>query len=286
MPRSPEPDVIAALRDALGKDDAEAARLIGAAIETSGEAALALLGKAAHPSDKRRKSLANLLLRRGDGGCGCAVSDKAIRAIITDPAHIARSSMIQQAGDKPERIRFAPLLREIARRRDDPEWGFAVMSLGRLKDHDAIGVLMDHTCGQDTPFTVIAALVPLRCPEAALAFEPNITHPEPRTRVFALWGLAALKYETPLGALVHLLDDPDVRTPHSFEPGQSWRAAQALADILGWPYKWGDKQAFEALKSRCRERFSEDFVRQCLAALAKGQLSLPNRFPSPDAAPN
>ena len=51
-------------------------------------------------------------------------------------------------------------------------------------------------------------------------------------------------------------------------------------------YKWGDRESFEALKSRCRERFSEDFVRQCLAALAKGQLSLPERFSSPGAPPN
>jgi HEAT repeat protein len=258
------------LRQALGKDDVQAASLIKQTIEAHGEAALALLSKAAHPSQKRQKALAALLLRRGDDGC--PVSDKAIRAIMADKSHIARSSMIQEAAFDARRIRFAPALREIARDRNDREWAFAVMSLGRLKDREAVDVLMDHTCGQDTPFVVIAALVHLRCAEGALVFEPNISHPDPHTRTFALWGLAGLKYETPLGALVHLLDDPDTRTPNSFQPGQSWRAAQALSDILGWPYKWGDKPSFEALKSHCRERFSEDFVRKCVAALAKGQL--------------
>jgi HEAT repeat protein len=274
MPSRPEPEVIPALRRALGEDDAQAASLISQAIEAHGEAALALLNKAANPSQKRQKALAYMLLRRGDDGC--PVSDTAIRAIMADKAHTARSSMIQEAAFDARRIRFAPVLREIARDRDDPEWGFAVMSLGRLKDLEAVDVLMDHTCGQDTPFAVIAALVHLRCPEGALVFEPNINHPDPQTRTFALWGLAGLKYETPLGALVHLLDDPDIRTPNSFQPGQSWRAAQALSDILGWPYKWGDKGAFEALKSHCRERFPEDFVQKCIAALAKGQLSAPS----------
>ena len=193
MPNRPEPEVIPALRQALGEDDAQAASLIKQTIEAHGEAALAHLDKAAHPSQQRRKALADLLLRRGDDGC--AVSDTAIRAIMADTAHIARSSMIQEAAFDARRIRFAPVLREIARDRDDREWAFAVGSLGRLQDREAVDVLMDHTSGQDTPFAVIAALVHLRCPEGALVFEPNITHPDPRTRIFALWGLAALKYE-------------------------------------------------------------------------------------------
>jgi hypothetical protein len=272
MPSHPKPEVIAALREALGKDDARAASLIGGAIEASGDAALPLLAKAAHPSKKREQALANLLIRRGDDGC--PVSDKAVLAIMADKSHIARSSMIQQAGDKASRIRFAPALREIVRHRDDKEWTFAVISLGRLKDRDAVDVLMEHTRGQDTPFPVLVTLVHLRCPEGALAFEPNITHPDPNKRSFALWGLAALKYETPLGALVHLLDDPDIRTPNSFEPGQSMRATQALADILGLPFKWGETETIDAVKSHCRKRFSGDFVQKCLAALAKGQLTL------------
>jgi hypothetical protein len=284
MPSRPEPEVIRALREALGKDDAQAALLITRMIETHGEAALALFSKAADPSQKRQKALAYLLLRRGDDGC--PVSDKAIEAIMADKAHIARSSMIQEAAFDARRIRFAPVLREIARDRGDREWAFAVASLGRLKDREAVDVLMDHTRGQDTPFVIIAALVRLRCPEGALVFEPNITQPEPQTRTFALWGLAALKYETPLGALIHLLDDPDIRTPNSFQPGQSWRAAQALSDILGRPYKWGDKPSFDALRSHCRERFSEDFIQKCLAALAKGRLTLFEHPTAPMAASN
>lgn len=275
---------ISALKQALGKDDAQAASLIDAAIEAHGEIALALFSKAAQGSRKRQGSLADLLIRRGDAGC--PVSDKAVAAIITDPSHIERSSMIQQTGDKAERIRFAPMLREIVKNRSDPDWGFAVMSLGRLKDRGAVDVLMDHTCGQETPRGVLIALVHIGCPEGALAFEPNIAHPDPETRIFALWGLAALKYETPLGALVALLDDPDIRTANSFRPGQSQRAAQALATIFGWPFEWGDGVSRDAVKTRCRERFSENFVQKCVAALAKGQLTLHDHASNAMGAPN
>jgi hypothetical protein len=97
----------------------------------------------------------------------------------------------------------------------------------------------------------------------------------PRTRTFALWGLAALKYEAPLGVLVHLLDDPDIRTSTGFEPGQSFRAAQALADIHAWPFKWGDRELFDEVKRRCRDLYWEDFVQASRAALEKGSLNLP-----------
>lgn len=153
--------------------------------------------------------------------------------------------------------------------------GWAVFTIGRLKDKGAIDVLMDHTCGQDTPFVVINALVSLECPEAALVFEPNLTHPDPRTRSFALWGLAALKYDAAIGGLVHWLDDPEIRTASSFEPGESRRTAQALAAIHGWPFEWGDQASFDEVKRRCRELYSEAFVAACLAALAAGRLDLP-----------
>lgn len=282
--RQTQAEVIPALKQVLGKDDAQAAALIQDAIETHGEAAIALLNKAAHGSQKRQGALADLLIRRGDGGC--PISDKSVAAIIADQSHIKRSSMIQQAGDKAERIRFAPLLREIVKDRSAPDWGFAVISLGRLKDQGAVDVLMDHTCGQETPRSVLIALVGLGSPEGALAFEPNISHPDPGTRTFALWGLAALKYETPLGGLVALLDDPDIRTPNSFRPGQSQRAAQALAAIFGWPFEWGDGVSRDAVKNRCRERFSPDFVHKCVAALAKGQLTLPDHFSNANSTPN
>jgi hypothetical protein len=78
-----------------------------------------------------------------------------------------------------------------------------------------------------------------------------------------------LKYEVALGALVHALDDLDS------DRNDARRAAQALADIHGWPFEWGDRSSFEDIQRRARARYSGDFVAACLAALKRGRLELP-----------
>jgi hypothetical protein len=269
--------LIADLKDALAKSEERAAQIVGELVSQYGIGAVDFFQRSARGSSKRERALLNLLLTRGDGGC--AVSDQFVSGVIGDREHAQRSSAIQLAAFDPRRVRFAPRLREIAKDRTDPDWAFAVSTLGDLRDRDAVEILMAHTRGQQTPFVLVAALVRLKCPEAALVFEPNLAHPEARTRVFALWGLAALKYEAALGALVHLLDEPDVQTATTFQPGQSRRAAQALAEIHGWPFEWEDRASFEDIRMRARARYSQAFVQACLAALAKGKLTLPSAGP-------
>jgi HEAT repeat protein len=268
----PHQRLVQDLKGALSRTEVRASEIIGEIASRFAANALALLKRAARGSEKREHALLGLLMERGDEGC--EISDQFVRGVIADKRHVARSAAIQIVAFNPRRLRFAATLREIAKDASDPDWASAVSSLGQLKDLDALDVLMAHTRGQATPFVVIAALVRLKCPEAVLVFEPNLTHPEARTRTYALWGLAALKYEVAIGALVHLLDDPDIQTPGGFEPGQSQRAAQALAEIHGWPFEWGDRSSFEAVRQRCRERYSDAFVQRCLSTLAKGRLQL------------
>jgi hypothetical protein len=58
-------------------------------------------------------------------------------------------------------------------------------------------------------------------------------------RAWIAWKLAAHGDREAHAMLVDLLDDPDVVTRFSSRPGASMRAAQALADIHGVPFRWG-----------------------------------------------
>jgi hypothetical protein len=58
-------------------------------------------------------------------------------------------------------------------------------------------------------------------------------------RIHAAWGLGKLGDEEAIRYLADMLDDPEVETPTSYDPGQSLRAAQALCDLRGWPFRWG-----------------------------------------------
>lgn len=219
-------------------------------VPSPSEAAVTAVKRAAKGSKKRSEALVDLWLTLGDAGAAwSSEADAEVRTLLATPSAPERDSLVQKLKFDPRRLRFASELRAIAARRTDPAWAWAVESLGVLRDPAAAAVLMEHTAGQDTAFVVLAALVRLRDPIADLVFEPNHDHPEPRTRTFALWGSAALGDEDAIRALVALLDDPDRSTPTSYTPGQSVRAAQALCDVFGWPFEWGDA-AVEATRAR------------------------------------
>jgi len=68
-------------------------------------------------------------------------------------------------------------------------------------------------------------------------------------RVVAAWGLVKIGHDRAHRYLIEMLDDPDVTTPRTYKPGQSIRAAQAIADINGWEFEWG-KMSVETIKRR------------------------------------
>lgn len=270
----PDPALVAALKSALSlKTGAVHATL--AVLPVWSPAAESALDRAARGSKRREEVRSDVLLVLGDGGHPdwAAAADAAIVACLGGEGRLPRSHVVQVSAFAPSRVRFAGPLRAIAAERDDPEWMFAVRTLANLGDTGALPVLMDHTAGVHTPFVVLWALVMLGDPIGTVVFEPNLAHPEPRTRTFALWGLAAVGYAEPVAGLVDLLDDPDDSGPGYHTPGQSMRAAQALCALFDWPFEWG-KAAVEPTRARCRERFSPADLDRWRAALAAGQLSL------------
>jgi hypothetical protein len=71
-------------------------------------------------------------------------------------------------------------------------------------------------------------------------------------RVIAAWGLAKLGKKKALRYLVKMLFDPNKKTPTSYAPGQSLRAAQAVCDIKGWQFNWS-KSFVEAHRDEWRK---------------------------------
>jgi hypothetical protein len=110
-------------------------------------------------------------------------------------------------------------------------------------------------------------------PEATIVFEQNLAHAEPRERTFALWGLAALGYQEPIAALILALADPDISTATSFTPGQSMRAAQALADVLGLSFEWGDKAEVDTVRQHFKTLCSSEDLATLAVDLATGKLT-------------
>ncbi|MDC0723735.1 HEAT repeat domain-containing protein [Nannocystis bainbridge] len=244
------------------------------AVGALGSDGLPALRRAARGSKARARRRVDALLALGDADPGGPPDDE-VRELLGVRDDL-RDGLVQSMQTRP---RFIPELRAIARDADDPEWAWAVDALGELGDRDGVEILMAHTAGQDTPFVLLDALRKIKDPIAALVFEPNLTHPEARTRVYALWGLAALGHETPIAGLVALLEDPEVHTATSYDPGESRRAAQALCDVLGWPFEWAP-EAVEATRARVRARFSETYLAACAEALARGQFDLPPDHPA------
>jgi hypothetical protein len=260
----------ALIKAATSDDTADAHALLAEVIAARGSEALQLFHRASKRSKKCTFALASLLLERGD--TGCAVSDAAIIAILADQKHVARDAVLGSMQSSAQ-CRFAPALRDIAKKRNDPGWSYAVDALGKWHDVPAIDILISHCAGVETPFVLLAALVRLRPPEAAAVFEQNLTHADPRERTFALWGLAALGYAEPVAALIRLLDDPDISTATSFTPGQSMRAAQALADVFGIPFEWGDTAEVEKIRQHFKNLYSSEGLATLAADLAAGQLT-------------
>lgn len=265
----PDPALVQELKALLG--DPKHSGAVAERVRAAGDAGLGALRAAAKGSKKREQVRLDALLLLGDAGAPAA--DGEVREVLRTQTHAGRDLLLQRLASERSRLRFAPELRAIAANAADPGWSWAVGTLGELRDAEAVPILMEHTCGVGTPFVLLAALVKLRDPIAALCFEPNLAHPEPRTRTLALWGLAALGYETPVAALVRLLDEPDARTPTSFSPGQARRAAQALCDVHDWPFEWAPGIE-EETRERCRERYTADHLERCERALARGELTL------------
>ena len=270
-------------RDLVGEasDATKATALLETAFAGGEDLAHRIMDAAAQGSKRRGEALTTLLIAMGD--TAAPIADSYLQRILADPDHPLRNGLVQRlafaspaSNWQEARRRFLPALTRIAEIGKDPDWSFAVMTLGKLArpgDMEAIYALMDHTGGPDTPFVVLSALNRFAPPEAAIVFEMISLHPvDKRHEVIALSGLGKLGSLPAIGALIDYLEDPVIQTERRFSPGEGPRAARALAEIHDWDLPDAWRGAVAEAKRLSASIYPDGFRHACKRARSLGRL--------------
>jgi len=160
---------------------------------------------------------------------------------LRDPDPQMRAWLIQTVGYWRLK-QYTPFLNDIIENDADSFCrNAAIHAAGTLKEDENLPTLLRLAERGDPDLTwpLVCALTQYATENCRPYLNKWFTDDESKsTRVMAAWGLAKLGDKHAIAYLIRMLDDPDRRGPTFFEPGQSFRAAQALCDIYGWPFEW------------------------------------------------
>jgi hypothetical protein len=198
---------------------------------------LAALDRAEGRGVQRKRAAADLLAEMTDLP---EVVDR-FAAWLADADLAWRAEMIAFIGRKGLH-QFAPLLNDaLAGGGDELCLAYAITSAGDLRSEANLAAILKLADDPEMPLRnrLLWALKDYGHPRCRPALR-RLYHAaaDERDRVIAAWGLGRLGDRAAIRYLADMLDDPDIHTPTSFEPGESLRAAQALCDIHGWPFEW------------------------------------------------
>jgi HEAT repeat protein len=214
---------------------------------------LAALDGAVGRSVRRKRAAAELLTELADLP---EVADR-FAAWLNDADAAWRAEVIAHVGRRGL-ARFAHLLTDaLDANADGLCQAYAITAAGELRSQENLPALL--RLAGDPAFDplfrrLLPALTAYADPLCRPALERYFRPDSPKdVRVLAAWGLGKLGDEGAIRYLAGMLDDPEVKTPTSFDPGQSRRAAQALCDIRGWPFRWDDR-----LVTRTRRRWQRE----------------------------
>jgi HEAT repeat protein len=190
-------------------------------------------------SVRRRRAAAEILSELADLP---EVADR-FQSWLSDADLSWRAEVIALVGQRGL-ARFAPLLNDALDGNADKLCrAYAITAAGELRSEANLPVLLRLAANRAFEplfrrlLPALTAYEDSRCrPALEWFFRPEMPG---EVRVFAAWGLGKLGDEQAVRYLAGMLDDPEVRTPTSYDPGQSLRAAQALCDLRGWPFRWG-----------------------------------------------
>lgn len=197
---------------------------------------LAILDRAVGRGVQRKRAAADLLAEMTDLP---EVKDR-FAGWLADADLAWRAEMIEFVGRKGLH-QFAPLLNDaLAGGGDELCLAYAITSAGDLRSEANLAAILRLTDDPTMPLRnrLLWALKDYGHPRCRPALRRLYHAADKRDRVIVAWGLGKLGDEEAIWYLADMLDDPDIHTPTSFEPGESLRAAQALCDIHGWPFEW------------------------------------------------
>jgi HEAT repeat protein len=196
---------------------------------------LAALDRAVGRSVQRKRAAADFLAELVDLP---EVTDR-FTAWLKDDDLAWRAEMIEFVGRKGL-DQFAPLLNDALAGGDELCQAYAITSAGELRSEANLAAILKLATaatrlGNRLLWTLKDYGHPRCRPVLNRVYRGS---PWKHDRVIAAWGLGKLGDEGAIRYLAEMLEDPDTETPTSFLPGESLRAAQALCDIHGWPFRW------------------------------------------------
>jgi HEAT repeat protein len=199
---------------------------------------LAALDRAASRSVRRKRAAAELLAELADLP---EVADR-FASWLMDADLTWRAEVIALVGRRGL-ARFAHLLNDaLDGKADDLCRAYAITAAEELQAEANLQHLL--RLAGDPAFDplfrrLLPALTAYADPRCRPALERFFRPDQPKAvRVFAARGLGKLGDEEAVRYLAEMLDDPELWTPTSYDPGESLRAAQALCDVRGWPFEW------------------------------------------------
>jgi len=237
-------DLISKVKNSLNKIARSQSRLsvieevVAELCELSGDEVLRLLPRAIDRSKKRREASVSLLAAWIDA----LEVRRRFAEWLEDPDPEWRFSVASLIGMLKLRQLGPEITRMIVADADRNCRSMAIKVAGDCELPEALPVLLELAATKlDETAGLLWALKDYSTPECEPFLRECYTSQfaSSHSRVVAAWGLAKLGDHDAMHFLVDMLDDPPVRTPTSFEPGEGVRAAQAICDVRGWPFEWG-----------------------------------------------
>ena len=185
--------------------------------------------------------------------------EEVFKELLATSDDNGRSDIIQTLGLRDLKNLVPTLNSHFAKESDDFCRSCLLATLGKIADPSSLAIF-EHLIQQRNPRDEWRLLVAAKNYDHHV-FEPFVkkvfasSTSKKSHKIMAAWTLAKSGDQLARNYLVKMLDDPAIRSESdgviTFDPGESIRAAQAIADINGWAFEW-DASYVDIVKARVK----------------------------------